>query len=963
MHYHLTQVERNRLEEEILNRGEGACVFGAYCETDLPLYYANDAMAAMLDYDSVEQMAADIGGKLINTVADDDVPRVLHDVGDNIYEGKPFKSNYHIKRRNGSFFWVACQGKVIRAHDGRFAIVCLCTDVSEIIWQRDWEANQKAISDMLIRNIPGGYHRCSLGEGYPFLYISDRFLEFLGWTEEEIHTRFGNRLLALVHPEDVALVHGFARRILNSPADQKFHEQIYRMLGKNGYRWISDAGMQVEIAGEKILQGSIADITTFVESMAARDRRIAELQQQQVQLLEHQLDEERRYLDVLAQSYLVVYHVDLIKDTSMLIKVASVMTGDHKTAISLRQLHSYSVRLDMYAEKFVSASYRADFRQAMSAEALQRELKKSPRFTFRYRCMDNDGALRFYDVEALRVLDDMSDGNVLIAFRDVDALVAAENRRQVELEEKLEQERIQNETLQALDSIHDATFRINLLTDSYTQISCNEQIQYYYNGDSSAQRMLQAVCDNIVSHKHQRRMREFFNLHTLPQRLAENDTVEAECVTRKGTWHRARFIVRRRDGRGHATHVLYLTQIINDEKHYEQFLIERAEDADYANRAKTNFVSQVAHDIRTPMNSIFGFLEIAQANLDDMEKVRYSLEKIRTSGEFLKSLVDDVLDVSRMEQGKMTLQPEKRDIRKVLEEFAASITNARFGKKQDIVIDLRPMRHPYLLVDDMRLRQIYSNLLTNAIKYTPDGGKITFTVCQEEAQEAGKVCLVAHISDNGVGMSEAFMKRMFTKFERGTDTRINKVSGYGLGLSIVKQIVEMMGGTVSAESKLGRGTTFHVRLDLPYVEQIRQEPETSPDYGAICAGMRLLVAEDNVLNREVITELLQMHRIDCLCAEDGVACLEAFRQAPQGTFDAVLMDMQMPNMDGLECSRQLRALELPDAKTVPIIAMTANALKEDVQKCLDAGMNVHLSKPVDIRALLKTLAQCKRVDA
>lgn len=324
----------------------------------------------------------------------------------------------------------------------------------------------------------------------------------------------------------------------------------------------------------------------------------------------------------------------------------------------------------------------------------------------------------------------------------------------------------------------------------------------------------------------------------------------------------------------------------------------------------------------------------------------------------MKNLVNDVLDISRMEDGKVTLQPRKASLSQMLEDVRAPIQIAADEKQQIFRMDVQTIIHDQIEADFLRIMQIYINVLSNAVKYTPNGGIITFTVSQEEIPNEQKVRIVAQIADSGMGMSAELMQNMFNKFERGMDTRINKISGYGLGLTIVKQLVDLMGGTIDVHSQLGEGTSFCIRLDVPYVQKaVIEAPQPKVDYGARCAGMHILVAEDNALNREVITELLDMHGISCECAEDGAVCLERFRTAPEGTFNAILMDMQMPVMNGIEATRQIRALPLPWAKTIPIIAMTANAMKDDVKRCLDAGMNQHLAKPVDMEQLLKTLAQ------
>ncbi len=657
------------------------------------------------------------------------------------------------------------------------------------------------ISEAMLQNLPGGYHCCSAEEGYPLTYVTEHFLEILGWTKEELKKQFNNSFFDLLHPEDRHLVSDYIQRISATKNGRKYQEQIYRLRGKSGYRWVTDTTMQMNIDGKIFYQGFISDITPFIE---------------------------------------------------------------------------------------------------------ERE------------------------------------------------------RRKIELA-RLERERQQNEVLTALGKNYHTIFQIDLETDTYTKISCREEMRAYYDfHESSAEKLLSNLCNNIVDNKYIAQMHQFFDLSTLSWRLRNREFVETECITKYGNWHRIKMIVKRREKTGKVTCVLYVTQIIDDEKQMEEHLLAQAEHADYANQSKTAFISQVAHDIRTPMNTIFGFLEIAEANIQDPQKVQYSLEKIRTAGEFLKELVNEVLDITRMEDGRMTLQPEILNFSEMLDEFVVSMQNVKPEKKQTFHIDIHNISHEYIFADPLRLKQIYSNIISNAIKYTPDGGVIDFTVYQEEIPNSNCVRILASISDTGIGMSKEFMEKMFTKFERGTDTRINKVHGYGLGLSIVKQMIDLMGGTIDVKSKLGEGSTFTVTLEVPYIEQSTTETNIPQvDYAAQCAGMHILVAEDNELNREVITELLAMYDITCECTENGFLCLQRFQAAAEGTYDAILMDMQMPVMNGIDATKQIRALPLPWAKEIPIIAMTANAMKDDIKNCLSAGMNKHLSKPVDVELLLQTLAQMR----
>lgn len=676
--------------------------------------------------------------------------------------------------------------------------------------------------------------------------------------------------------------------------------------------------------------------------------------------MENKLDIERHYLNVLCWDYTSVYRVKLFENIAIPLKIASQTFVGDKLKILLNNEYDFAKYVSDYSEKFVAKADRKHFQRSLTVENLRKKLRTQPRFTFRYETVPSPGGHIYFEGQAIRIGSSLIDDEILLGFRHIDDLVAEERRHQSELNEHLERERIQNEVFMALGSNYDAIFRIDLRQDTYIKILCNDKIKHYYSDNPSAKEMLNEVCKNIVAPRHYERMLNFVDLKTLAERLKERDFVEAECITKEGVWHRSRLIVKRRNAKGTATNILYVTQIINDEKHYEEHLVAKAEYADLANRTKNSFISQVAHDIRTPMNSILGFLEIAESNLSKCEydKVYYNLEKTRSAGEFLKNLVNDILDISRIEEGKFILQTESAKLSDMLENIRNNIQISSNKKGHTFTMEVKDICHNNIVTDVLRFMQIYTNVLTNAIKYTPTGGKIGLTVFQEEIPNSGRVRTVAKISDTGIGMTEEFMKNMFNAFERATDTRINKVSGYGLGLTIVKQFVDMMGGSIEAESELGKGTTFIIKLETPYLDESASGivDEVSID-GNTCRGKHLLVAEDNELNREVITELLLMNDITCECTEDGKSCIERFMSAEEGTFDAILMDIQMPIMNGIDATRKIRSLPMPWAKTVPIIAMTANAMKEDVKKCLDVGMNAHLSKPVDMKQVLKALAK------
>lgn len=730
--------------------------------------------------------------------------------------------------------------------------------------------------------------------------------------------------------------------------------------------WVETATLRPMLAEQHIFlfededTGDIQGVTYILDRT---ERERAQVQHRQLaSKLKKSLEERnahQQYLELLTQDFLVVYLVNLRENTSTPIKADPSVVRYDPVKVKLRRCNPYSERIETYSRGFVAEDLRAEFTRVMQADNILRELEHAPRFVYRYRTIPRQEGQQYFEAQALRMQETEESGEVLLGFRCIDDVVTAEQRRQIELEELTEQMRIQLELLQALGRNYHAIFRIDLQNDSYSEISCREDLHCYYdNSDPSAAGTLAKLCEDIISPRYIARMQSFFNLETLPQRLAEQDYVEAECIIRDNSWHRAKFIVQRRDEQGQATHVLYVTQVIDSEKQYEERLIARAEYADYANQAKTDFISQIAHDIRTPLNSIFGFVEIARANSSDPETLRNSLQQIQRAGEFLKELADDVLDVSRMERGIFELTPAPISLGVLMREYEETTQYMNSEKKHRVTIDVHNISHDCIVVDRLRLCQIYNNLFSNAVKYTQNCGEIWFEVYQEESPCEGKVRLITVISDTGVGMSEEFMERMFAKFERETDTRVNKVSGCGLGLSIVKQLVDLMGGSIQVESKQGEGTKFVIELELPWVdtEPTRSEEQVAEPSGG-CAGMHLLVAEDNELNREVLTALLDMHGISCDCVENGELCVEKICTSPQGKYDAVLMDMQMPIMNGVEAAEKIRALPFAWAEAIPIIALTANAMQNDVQSCLEAGMDRHMAKPVDIEQLSAALCE------
>ena len=378
-----------------------------------------------------------------------------------------------------------------------------------------------------------------------------------------------------------------------------------------------------------------------------------------------------------------------------------------------------------------------------------------------------------------------------------------------------------------------------------------------------------------------------------------------------------------------------------------------ADIADRASRAKTQFLSSMSHDIRTPLNAVLGMTELAQTHAGDSDYVQECLRKISTSGSHLLTLINDILELSRVESGRVSINPAPFNVRELVSELESITRSQAVGRGLHFEVQLGALPEECLLGDKMRLTQIYLNLLNNAVKYTDPGGSIRMELGETYIENG--VMLSCTVSDNGVGMSPEFQEVMYDSFSRVSDSRIDKTEGTGLGLAIVKRMVALMGGTIDCRSEPGTGTTFTVRIPLMAAVMpaaALHGAERGQSGHSDLAGVHILIAEDNDLNWEIISDMLGDYGIRCDRAENGRVCVDILREAPQGTYDLVLMDVQMPVLNGRDATRELRADQRQDLREIPIIAMTADAFVEDVQMCLDAGMTGHVAKPIEIEKVL-----------
>lgn len=406
-----------------------------------------------------------------------------------------------------------------------------------------------------------------------------------------------------------------------------------------------------------------------------------------------------------------------------------------------------------------------------------------------------------------------------------------------------------------------------------------------------------------------------------------------------------------------ALYMLYSTRIyLTEERRNKEQLRAAMEAATLANLAKSEFLSRMSHDIRTPLGGIIGMTDMAEAKADDKTTLMECLRKIRSSSKHLQTLVNEVLDIARIESGKITVNQERINLIEAMTVVHDIIESRVLSRNQTYETDMSRISHPFVTSDVSMLTQILLNLLGNSVKYTPEGGHIKFTMFEEEAgAQSARYHFV--VEDNGIGMSPEFLEHIYERFSQESISARSSYEGTGLGMAIVKEFVDLLGGTISVESEVNIGTRFEVILTFPFLEDTTIKTPETGYFSEKNRSYHILLAEDNDINREIAMFILTENGMTCTAVEDGQKLVEAFCCSAPGEFDAIITDIRMPVMDGLEATKTIRAMKRQDAESIPIIAMTANAYNDDKASSLNAGMNAHLTKPLEADQILRTLNQ------
>lgn len=522
--------------------------------------------------------------------------------------------------------------------------------------------------------------------------------------------------------------------------------------------------------------------------------------------------------------------------------------------------------------------------------------------------------------------------------------------------------------IRGLSSFYHSVFYVDMTDGTFQTYNSRQDIWECAEDDARFEVLYRNYRDHLIYKEDQERFGREVNLDAISNRVRQGETIYYLEYRRDYGgyygWMRIHVILAESQD-GIPTKIILAAHSVEEEKEQEEqnrkALLAAYETAKRANEAKSSFLAQMSHDIRTPLNAIIGMAAIASAHAEDTQRVRECLDKINISSKHLLDLINEILDLSKIEKGKLELRVEVFSIRELMQGIEAIIRQEAQTKKQLLEFHFGELEHDSVSGDAGRIRQVLINLLNNAVKYTQEGGRIRCTVQEAAGSVQEKGCFLFTVEDNGIGMSREYQDYIFVPFSRAEDSRARHIQGTGLGMSIAQEIITAMQGNIRVESEPDKGSRFMVTLHLqlvgPQQQNICQEETPPENPEESLQGKRVLLAEDNELNMEIAQTILEEAGVVVDGAVNGQEALELFQSSPPGAYFAVLMDLQMPVMDGYTCTRRIRNSGHPQAGVIPIIALTANAFAEDIAKAMAAGMNGHVSKPIDYRRLFEILAQ------
>lgn len=1042
-----------RQSQEVLDEFASGGMMGGYLEKDFPLYFINQQMLHYLGYKEEAEFIEAVDGKICNCIHPDDRDMVEESVDGQLKYGEEYTVEYRMRKKEGSYIWICEAGRKIVAEDGRTAIVSVCTDITL----------QKKLSHELLHlynNIPGAVFRCRFDKDYSIVEANDGLFDFLGYTREEF-AAMGNKMSAVIHPDDYEIMENKLREQLKH--GNTIHNEN-RLICKNGIvKWIS---IKAQLLQEEEGAQFFCVFLDITEEKKLRDRNRELYEREMAYFAELSSTEGGSMQGTF----------NLTKDQLE----SCLVTTDVRVA---NIVESYSQTVQYMADSAVDPMIGDKIRYELDREKVLADYalgKVDYEFVFLRR---RNGGGYFWGSTRLRSFLNPGSGDIVIFFYINDVT-----------EQKLKERMLHQ--IAHLD--YEMLTEVDIFHDTYRVLSFGAEAENTVALQGEFQKAARSLAEEFMDEPARKEYLDKVNYDYIKQQLEKVPVYS--------------FIVEERDNQGNKhvkrLEIFYVekvlgqiciarsdvTDVIQREQKQRDELAAALVAAEQANAAKSDFLSRMSHEIRTPMNAIIGMSAIAAQSIGDDEQVADCISKIGISSRFLLSLINDILDMSRIESGKMLLKNEKIPT----EEFLYGINTICFSQAEARGVDYEcivdPVLHDYYIGDAMKLQQVLLNILSNAIKFTGEGGKVTFSV-EQRKRIKNDALLRFVINDTGVGMGEDFLPHIFEPFSQESTGTTALYGGTGLGLAISKNIVDLMGGKITVRSIKGIGTEFTVDMKLGITEEEKlHHRQKKPQYNfshlktlvvdddvTVCesavvtlhemgvsaewvdsgrkaiervqelnasgkyfdmilidwkmpemdgietarrirsivgpdvtiiivtaydwasiehearlagvnlliskpmfksslvsafsralgdkdeeaklaetvdydfTGRKVLLAEDNALNTEVAVMLLESKGFNVETAENGLRALEMFSKSTTGYYDAIIMDIRMPLMDGLTAASSIRHLSNEDAAEIPIIAMTANAFDNDIEKSKEAGMDAHLAKPIDPERLFQTL--------
>ena len=757
-------------------------------------------------------------------------------------------------------------------------------------------------------------------------YLSDGFSEMLDMSREDAWNMYKKNALAGVHPDDREYVIKNLDQCIQEKKEKS--ELQYRLQKGNGdYIWV-----KVKFSVSQSKDGDARIYADYHDITAEKKMREQLRQQYKEQIRQHYL--------LAGPDALILGHCNITKN-----KIYEIMDRTNSGLLErfgdIREEFFTGIGTLIVDEKEREEFY-SKYLNVPSKQAFENGIKEVCMPCFIQ--LPNSQIGKYVQFKVVLVeTPDTGDVTGILTVTDIT--------------EKIIREKV---FMQLSSTNYDLVANVNLFADTYEIVSGGDDNISEKSGFNS--RRIEKVIEEMVAYSEDEKkyVADMLNSTSILHRLQEKQSYSFvySMYNAKGEVRTKNMIVSAIDMRlGRVCFIRTdVTDVLAAEREAKEELEQALEEARKANRVKSDFLSSMSHDIRTPMNAIIGMTTLALANLSDKEKVENYLHKISASSQHLLSLVNDILDMSQIEQSKISLNNQMVQIKELVEHISAIMTSQVENAGLQFEIELGDFKHSKFLGDGLRIKQILINLLSNAIKFTRQGGRVLFRIEEfavEQEKHAGYRFIV---QDTGIGMSEEFQCRLFEPFVRSE--QVSKIEGTGLGLSITKGLVDLMDGKIHVNSKLEKGTKFEIELEFEVLEteEVKQQKENLESQEEDFSGYHFLLVEDNEINSEILGELLQMRGATFTVKTDGLQAVNEFKNAKPGTYDAIFMDIQMPVMNGYEATKEIRKLNHPDAGAIVILAMTANAFTEDVQAAIEAGMDGHIAKPVDMKILYSTIA-------